>query len=58
MQKKDTLVIKKTFVKDTYVPSKDELIALINKKEVSICVMAQSRYESGKEILDIKITHK
>lgn len=56
-QQKDSLILKKTFVKGTYVPSKEDLIALIMKDEVSVCIMAQSKYESGKEVCDIKITH-
>jgi len=54
---KDRVILKKTFKDGAYVPSKEELIDLINKHEVSVTITAQTKYESGKEALDVKITH-
>lgn len=55
---KDALVLKETYHPDTYVPSKDDIMNLINKKEVRVYIMARSKYESGEEHMDLKIIHE
>lgn len=55
--KRDELILKKTFVKGTFVPDKKELCDLIMKDKVSISIISQARYASSKEIMVIEITH-
>lgn len=51
-------VYNETYVKGTYVPSKDDLINLINKDKVSVYIAERSKYSDGSEELKLVIIHQ
>ena len=55
---KAKLVIREGYKRSAYIPSKEDLIMLINKKEVSVCIIERSRYEDNREEMKVIITHK
>lgn len=55
--KKPTRTYSETYVKDTYVPSKEDIIELIKKDKVSICIMERSIYSDGSEELKLNLKH-
>ena len=55
--KKPTKTYSETYVKDTYIPSKEDIIELIKKDKVSIYIMERSKYSDGVEELKLNIKH-
>lgn len=56
--KKPTRTYSETYVKDTYVPSKEELIELIKKDQVTICILERNIYSDGSEEMKLNLKHK
>lgn len=55
--KKVTRTYSETYVKNTYVPSKEDVIELIKKDKVSIYIMERSIFSDGSEELKLNIKH-
>ena len=51
-------IYNETYVKGTYVPSKEDLIGLIEKNEVTVYISERSQYSDGGEEMKIVIKHK
>lgn len=56
--KKATLQYKEGYYENKYVPSKDDIIELIKKDEVDICIVERARYSDGVEKIKLIIKHK
>jgi len=46
-----------TYVKETYVPSKEDLIDLIKKDKVTVYIAERSKYSDDSEELKVVIKH-
>lgn len=55
--KRLTLTYGETYKKKSYVPSKEDIIKLIKKEQVSLYISKRSKYSDGKEILTLEIVH-
>lgn len=56
--KKPTIMYSETYVKEKYVPSKEDVIELIKKDAVSIYILERTRYSDGSEVMKLNIKHK
>lgn len=55
---KITRTYTETYVKDTYVPSKEDVIELIKKDKVKICIIERSKYSDGSEEMKLILKHE
>lgn len=56
--KKPTRNYSETYVEGIYVPSKEDLISLIEKNEVKVSIIERSIYSDGSEKMKISIIHE
>ena len=56
-KKKATQIYKEGYREGDYVPDKQELIDLIRKDEVTVCIIERSKYSDGSEKVKISLKH-
>lgn len=55
--KKPTQVYKEGYKEGDYTPSKEELINLIKKDQVTVCIVERAKYSDGSEKMKISLKH-
>lgn len=56
-EKKATQIYKEGYKEGDYVPGKEQLIDLIKKDQVTVCILERAKYSDGSEKIKISLKH-